>query len=166
MPSPDGFVEFATAHAARLRRTAYLLCGDWYTAQDLTQTALAKLFVAWERVNKSDSVAAYAQRTLVNAYLSHKRRRSSGEAPTETLPDSAVAAATPELAIVLRSALAGLSPKARAVVVLRYWADLSVDETAAMLGMSSSAVKAQSMRALEQLRTALGPAHQDLVHNL
>lgn len=166
MPSPDGFVEFANANATRLRRTAYLLCGDWHTAQDLTQTALAKLFVAWDRVSRSDSVTAYAQRTLVNAYLAQKRQRSSGEAPTENPPDPAVAAAAPELAIVLRSALAKLSPKARAVVVLRYWADLSVDDTAAVLGMSSSAVKTQSMRALEQLRVALGPAHGDLIHNL
>jgi RNA polymerase sigma-70 factor (sigma-E family) len=163
--APDGFTEFATAHAAKLRRTAFLLCGDWHTAQDLTQTTLTNLFVAWKRVSASTSVYAYAQRTLLNAYLSQRRRRSSTEVPTDVLPDHPARPGSPEVGLVLRDALARLSPKARAIVVLRYWADLSVDDVAAMMGITAGNVRTQSSRALDQLRAVLGEAHVDLVNS-
>jgi RNA polymerase sigma-70 factor (sigma-E family) len=163
--APDGFTEFATAHAAKLRRTAFLLCGDWHTAQDLTQTTLTSLFVAWKRVSATTSVYAYAHRTLLNAYLSQRRRRSSTEVPTDVLPDHARPDRGPEVGMVLRDALATLGPRARAVVVLRYWADLSVDDVAAMLDMTAGNVRVQASRALDQLRAVLGEAHVDLVNS-
>ena len=163
MASTDGFSEFATTHAARLRRTAFLLCGDWHTAQDLTQTTLTNLFVAWKRVSATANVDAYAQRTLLNAYLSTRRRRSSQELPTDVVPDAPAPAAGADVGIVLRHALAQLAPRARAIVVLRYWADLSVDDVATMMDMSAGNVRTHSSRALEQMRSILGEAYADLV---
>lgn len=164
MASTDGFSEFATAHAARLRRTAFLLCGDWHTAQDLTQTTLTNLFVAWHRISATTNVTAYAHRTLLNAYLSQRRRRSNQETPTDFVPDAPAVAGTPEVGLVLRQALAQLSPRARAIVVLRYWTDLSVEDVAVMMGMSAGNVRTQSSRALEQLRSVLGEARYDLIN--
>ena len=79
MTAVDDFTEFATAASPRLRRTAFLLCGDWHTAEDLAQTTLAKMFVSWRRVSQLDAVHAYATRTLVNSYLASRRRKRAAE---------------------------------------------------------------------------------------
>jgi RNA polymerase sigma-70 factor (sigma-E family) len=151
----DEFVQFAEAASARLRRTAFLLCGDWHTAEDLTQTTLAKVFAAWRRINRRDAVNAYAMRTLMNTYLAESRRKRPGEVLTEQLPEPRVDGPSPELRMAVLEALAMLPPKARAVVVLRYWEDQSVDQTAALLGCSPGNVKSQSARALDKLRLLL-----------
>jgi RNA polymerase sigma-70 factor (sigma-E family) len=150
----DEFVEFAVAVSPRLRRTAFLLCGDWHTAQDLTQATLAKVFVAWRRINRQDAAPAYAMRTLLNTFLAGHRRRS-GEVLTAELPDRAADLPAPELRLAVLEALATLPPSSRAVVVLRYWADMSVQETARVLGCSEGNVKSQSARALDKLRLRL-----------
>ena len=156
MTSQEEFVEFAAASAPRLRRTAFLLCGDWHTAEDLAQTALAKVFVAWRRVRRRDTAHAYATRTLVNTYLADKRLRRSGEILTDRIPDYPVPPVPPETRLLVLDALAALPPRARAVVVLRYWEDLSVERAAQVLGCSAGTVKSQSARALDKLREALG----------
>ena len=79
MASAEESVEFAEVMFPRLRRTAFLLCGDWHTAEDLAQTALAKMFVAWREIRRQDGVHAYANRTLVNSYLAHRRLKRTGE---------------------------------------------------------------------------------------
>jgi RNA polymerase sigma-70 factor (sigma-E family) len=156
MTSPeDAFVEFAELAGPRLRRTAFLLCGDWHTAEDLAQTALAKVFVAWRRIHHQDAAQAYATRTLVNTYLADRRRRRPVEFITDRLPDHPAEQYPSESRIVVLDALATLPPKARAVVVLRYWSDQSVDQVAALLGCSAGNVKSQTARALDKLRTAL-----------
>jgi RNA polymerase sigma-70 factor (sigma-E family) len=157
----DEFVEFAEAAAPRLRRTAYLLCGDWHAAEDLVQSALVKVFLAWRKIRRQDAAYAYATRTLVNCYLADRRRHSSGEIPTDRLPEIAATAPAPETRLVVLAALAELPPKSRAVVVLRYWADLSVEEAAAVLNCSPGNVRSQSARALGKLRVALGAALSD-----
>jgi len=119
--SADEFIEFATVASPRLRRTAFLLCGDWHTAEDLAQTTLAKMFAAWRRVSQLDAVYPYATRTLVNTYLAGRRRKRAAELLLSRLPDRAVEPPAPELRLVVLDALATLPPKARAVVVLRYW---------------------------------------------
>jgi len=116
----EEFAEFARVMFPRLRRTAFLLCGDWHTAEDLAQTALAKVFVSWRRIRRQDAVHAYTHRTLVNVYLS--------------------------------------DPRSRAVVVLRYWADLSVEQVADVMGCSPGNVKKLSALALAKLRVTLGAA--------
>jgi RNA polymerase sigma-70 factor (sigma-E family) len=156
---PEEFTEFAAAEMARLRRTAFLLCGDWHAAEDLTQIALTKTLLAWRRIRQRENAHAYAHRSLVNAYLSHRRPRRAGEVPVDRIPESTSAAptgSTAELRIVLMDALAALAPQARAVVVLRYWEDLSIEQVAALLRCSTGNVKSQSARALEKLRGTLG----------
>ena len=167
MTSQEEFTEFAEASAPRLRRAAFLLCGDWHTAEDLAQTALAKVFVSWRKVRRQDAAHAYATRTLINCYLADKRLRRSTEILTDQLPDCPAVLPAPETRMVVLDALATLPPRSRAVVVLRYWADLSVDQAADVLGCSPGTVKTLGARARERLRAVLadaltdpGPPHQ------
>jgi RNA polymerase sigma-70 factor (sigma-E family) len=152
------FTEFAVARAERLRRTAFLICGDWHRAQDLTQIALAKAYAAWHRINGDGAVEAYVRQIIVREFLSQQRRRSWHERPSQDLPEQALDGGQDqaELRVSLLAALARLTPKRRAVVVLRYWEDRSVEETASILRMSRSAVKSASLRALADLRVLLG----------
>ncbi|WP_436776204.1 sigma-70 family RNA polymerase sigma factor [Yinghuangia sp. YIM S09857] len=156
----DGFALFAESVAIRLRRTAYLLCGDWHLAEDLAQTALEKLYVAWPKVEATENPEAYATRVVVNAYLDRRRRRSSDE--VTGIDDAALDRAEapdrgdPELRLTLLGALHRLPPRDRAVLVLRYWEDQSIECTAAQLSMTVPAVKAASARALARLRDELG----------
>ncbi|NUS55879.1 MAG: SigE family RNA polymerase sigma factor [Streptomycetaceae bacterium] len=159
----DEFTEYAVARQSHLLRTAYLLCGDWHTAQDLTQTALFNLCKAWQRARRADSVDAYAQKTLINAFIRGQRRsrrerevRAAAFAGRDRLADDGHDPDRPENRLALLSALDRLGSRARAVVVLRYWEDLSVEATAAVLGCSTGTVKSQSSRALARLRVLLG----------
>ena len=158
MASHQEFTEFAVASAPRLRRAAFLLCGDWHTAEDLAQTALAKVFVSWRKVRRQDAAHAYATRVLTNSYLADKRLRRGTEILTDQLPEHPVAGPAPETRMMVLDALALLPPRSRAVVVLRYWVDLTVDQTADVLGCSPGTVKTLSSRALDKLRAALGGA--------
>ena len=161
MTAVDDFTEFATAASPRLRRTAFLLCGDWHTAEDLAQTTLAKMFVSWRRVSQLDAVHAYATRTLVNSYLASQRRKRAAELLLSRPPERTAPPQEPELRLVVLDALATLPAKARAVVVLRYWEDLSIEQVADLLGCSPGNVKSQSARSLDKLRAVLGdPAGQ------
>lgn len=156
----DGFALFAEGVAVRLRRTAYLLCGDWHLAEDLTQIALEKLYVAWPKVERTGNPEAYARRVVVNAFLDRRRRRSSDEVTgidsDEFDRTEAPADGDPELRLTLIGALHRLPPRDRAVLVLRYWEDQSIEMTGAHLGMTGPAVKAASGRALARLRDELG----------
>jgi RNA polymerase sigma-70 factor (sigma-E family) len=156
--STEEFVEFASAMSPRLRRTAFLLCGDWHTAEDLAQTALTKVFVSWRKIRRQDAVHAYTHRTLVNAYLAHRRLKRTGELLTVSFPERAAQDPAPETRMMLLEALATLPPRTRAVVVLRYWADLSVEQVAEVMGCSTGNVKKLSSRALDKLRVTLGEA--------
>jgi RNA polymerase sigma-70 factor (sigma-E family) len=157
----EEFVRFAEAVAPRLRRTAFLLCGDWHTAEDLAQTTLAKVFASWARIRHEDAVSAYAMRTLLNSYLAESRKKRLGELLTTALPERPVDPPSPELRMAVLAALATLPPRARAVVILRYWADQSVDQTAALLGCTPGNVKSQSARALDKLRLLLQEAEAE-----
>jgi RNA polymerase sigma-70 factor (sigma-E family) len=161
MGRAEEFTEFATAHVHRLRWTAFLLCGDWHTAQDLTQTTLTNVFLAWRRI-KRDAVPAYAHRTLVNSYLAARRKRSEAELPVADPGERAAPAHPAELRVVLLQALATLTPRARAVLVLRYWEDLTIDQAAEVLGCSPGTVKSQTARALGKLRAHLGESLTEL----
>src|ERR1700722_3057690 len=164
MTTEEEFVEFAEASSARLRRAAFLLCGDWHDAEDLTQTALAKVFVSWRKINRQDAAHAYAIKTLVNTYLADKRRKRPHEVLTDEFPESLTDPTAPETRMVVLKALAGLPPGGRAVLMLRFWADLSVEQVAAVLGCSPGNVKSQSARALDKLRVALGDSLTETEH--
>lgn len=159
---PDEFTEFAAIEMLRLRRTAFLLCGDWHAAEDLTQIALTKTLLAWRRISRQENAHAYAHRILVNAYLGQRRTRKSGEIPVGSVPEQADQQGTTELRVVMINALAALPPQARAVVVLRYWEDLSIDQVSEILHCSAGNVKSQSARALKRLREVLGHSMPDL----
>jgi len=155
------FASFVHATGTQLYRTALLLTGDHHLAEDLTQTTYAKVFGSWRRVHRAENPVGYARTILLNTFLSHRRLRRSGEQPgrtadvTETLADSADGAtsdADPSTRVDLLAALARLSPTDRAVLVARYWEDRSITETAADLGLSETAVRTRSKRALERLR--------------
>jgi RNA polymerase sigma-70 factor (sigma-E family) len=156
--SGEEFAEFAEGMYPQLRRTAFLLCGDWHTAEDLAQTALAKVFVSWRKIRRQDAVPAYTHRILVNTYLAHRRLKRTGEFLTAWFPDSPVLPPAPETRMLLLDALATLPSRARAVVVLRYWEDLSVQQVAEILGCSAGTVKSLSARSLDRLRAVLGEA--------
>jgi len=151
----EDFVEFATAAVPRLRRTAFLLCGDWHTAEDLAQTTLTKVFVSWRRIRRQDAAFSYASRTLVNTYIASRRGRRASEIVTDVLPERLAMPDSPETRMVVMAALATLAPRARAVVVLRFWADMSVEQVAEVLGCSEGTVKSQTARALDKMRPVL-----------
>ncbi|WP_406392965.1 SigE family RNA polymerase sigma factor [Streptomyces sp. NBC_00887] len=155
---PTSFEEFARASQRRLYRTAYLLCGDAESARDLTQTTLAKLFQHWRRAGTAQYPEAYARTVLTRTYLAERRRRLR-DLLAHTRVDTPRAAVRPELTVTLLTALAELPPRARAMVVLRYWEDLSVESVAELLRCSESTVKSQCSRSLARLREQLGPAH-------
>jgi RNA polymerase sigma-70 factor (sigma-E family) len=159
----EEFVEFAQSAAPRLRRTAFLLCGDWHTAEDLSQSALAKVYISWRRIRRRDAAFSYATRTLVNTYLADRRLKRVDEVLTAHLPDRPAQDTGPENRMLLLTALAALPAKARAVVVLRYWEDLSVDQAADVLGCTPGNIKSQSARALDKLRAGLGAAGPEAV---
>jgi RNA polymerase sigma-70 factor (sigma-E family) len=148
------FVEFATASAERLRNTAFMLCRDWHLAQDLTQTALTRLYVGWRRAVQADNLLAYAQKILLRAYLDHRRRRSSTEAATGMLHDTGYRQ-SPDLRLTMLDALAKLPARDRAIVILRYFEDYSVEQVADVLDVPISVVKSQTKRSLLKLREVL-----------
>jgi RNA polymerase sigma-70 factor (sigma-E family) len=156
------FTAYATQALPRLRATAFLLCRDWHLADDLTQTALTKLYLAWPRVSKAEDVDAYARKVLLHSFLDHRRRRSASEVVTSTF-DEAAAAESTDLRMTLVDALRLLKPQDRAVIVLRYWEDYSVEQVASLLEIREATVRARSMRALVKLREALGEDLVDLL---
>jgi len=152
MADREAFDEFVTAQYHVLLRTAYLLVGDHTLAEDLLQTALAKSWFAWERIVADP--APYVRRVMVTTSISWWRRRWRGEVPTAELPErvgpsDGSSAAT---AHDLWTAIGHLSPRQRAVIVLRYYEDLTEAETARILSCSVGAVKSHRARALHALR--------------
>ena len=147
------FDEFVAARGQALHRTAYLLTGDWALAEDLLQTALARVYPRWDRI-VSDDPEGYLRRVLVNTWSSWWRRRWRGEVPTGELTDSPAhdeyAAADRRDAV--RSALARLPRRQRAVIVLRFHEDMTEAQVAAALGISVGTVKSQAAKALAKLR--------------
>ncbi|MGW1994812.1 SigE family RNA polymerase sigma factor [Embleya sp. NPDC001921] len=157
------FDEFARARSGQLLRTACLLTGDWHAAEDLVQETLGKLYRSWRRIREMESPIAYAHTTLVRTFLSVRRLRRSSERPSDALPEPPPAAGEDiELRLTLLQGLARLSPADRAVLVLRYWEDRSVEEAADVLRISPGAVRVRSKRALDRLRAMLGAELVDL----
>jgi RNA polymerase sigma-70 factor (sigma-E family) len=147
--------EFVAHRLDGMRRTAYLLCGDWHTADDLVSVALVKLLRHWRRVSTMEHPDAYVRRTLLRAWLDERRRPWRRENPTRELPDQPARSTDGADRLAVLAYLAELPPRRRAVLVLRYFCDLSVRETAAVLNCSEGNVKSQTSRALDTLRARL-----------
>ena len=154
------FTEFAADAQQRLYRRAYLLAGEREAALDLVQSTLTALYVAWPRVIDP---AAYAHRTLLRSFLATRRRGIKERERLERLPTRPGPAPAPEQTLTVLAALARLPPRMRSVVVLRYWEDLSVEDTAAALGCSTGTVKSSASRGLAHLRLLLGEAFEERV---
>jgi len=157
----DEFRRFTAARWPGLVRTAYLLTGDLGHAEDLAQTTLIKAYRSWHRVRRVDDVDAYVRKILINANRSRFRAKRPVELSVATLPEPQAppdAGSGVEERDVLFAALAGLPPRQRAIVVLRYWEDLAEGEVAALLGCSVGTVKSQASRALAKLRNDAGLA--------
>jgi RNA polymerase sigma-70 factor (sigma-E family) len=151
--------DFVAARSRRLCEFAYLLCGDWHQAEDAVQHALTRLYLAWGRLHNREAVDPYVRRIVLRAVLDSRRlarvrRESSWASPPETPDRSGAVEATADRLAVL-AALAKVAPRQRAVLVLRYWEDQSVEDVAVALGCSIGTVKSQAARGLQTLRALL-----------
>lgn len=151
----DAFRAFALSRRPALRRTAFLLCGDWHQADDLVQTSLVKLYVAWPRVRAGEPPDAYVHRILVRCFLDERRRPWRRESSVEAVADDRAVERPEDELLDLRTALGSLPRRQRATLLLRFWLDLSVAQTADALGCSEGTVKSQTARALSTLRELL-----------
>ncbi|MBG6100107.1 SigE family RNA polymerase sigma factor [Micromonospora vinacea] len=157
------FAEYFAARSGAMRGTAYLLCGDWHRAEDLVQTAFVKLYRVWNRISRHEVLDSYLRQILIRTFLDERRRgwwrreRVGGEDAEQVAPPD-----SPESRLVLLQALARVAPRQRAVLVLRYWEDLSVEDVAALLECSPGTVKSQAARGLDTLRGLLTPTYSGI----
>jgi RNA polymerase sigma-70 factor (sigma-E family) len=162
VPDDDAsqFHEYVEARMVGLRRLAYLICGDWQLAEDAVAVALAKLYVHWRRASSSNNLDAYVRRMVMHSVVDERRRPWRRERPVEYVVSPATAVTPPsEDRLMLIQALAQMPPRRRAVLVLRYFEDLSVEETAEALGITPGTVKSQTARGLAALRALLPEEH-------
>lgn len=156
-PTDEDFAALVHACWPGLYRTAYLMLGNAAEAEDLVQTAFARTFASWHRVRSLEAAPAYARTTMMNVAASWFRKKGwRNERPTATLPETVVEGEDLTDRHLLREALAVLPPRQRAMVVLRYYEDLSVAEVANTLGITTGGVKSQTSAALRRLRAVLG----------
>ena len=155
----DAYTEYVTAKMQWVRGVAYLLCQDWHRADELGQITITKLYVHWGRIAKVANLDGYVRAILVNTFLAEQRSpRWKRVVPHRSEPTAATTAESQqdvESVLDLRSALKTLPPRQRAAVVMRYYSELSVQETAEALGCSPGTVKSQTARALASLRQVL-----------
>ena len=168
--SPD-FVEFATERSPHLYRAACVLTGDRHEAEDLTQETLAKVYRSWRKIRDMEAPAAYTHKILVRTFVSQRRLRRYREQPAGWIDAAAVSTTSDAhgddatLRLALLDALARLPPKDRAVLVLRYWENRSVEETARATTSSPASVRTRSHRALSRLRDLLGDQVYELTRS-
>jgi RNA polymerase sigma-70 factor (sigma-E family) len=160
MRDSEGFSEYVAGQRVRLVRIGYLLTGDRDLAEDLIQTALVRVLPHWDRVARDGNIDAYFRKTVVSVYLSWRRRRWTTEIVTAEVPDQSIPDPYRHPGGIEQRVRA-LPPRQRAVIVLRYYLDLSEAETAETLGCAIGTVKSQAARALTTLRAHLGPADRE-----
>ncbi|WNV86328.1 SigE family RNA polymerase sigma factor [Umezawaea sp. Da 62-37] len=159
------FAEYFAGRSSAMRGTAYLLCGDWHRAEDLVQATFTKLYLAWRRISRHEVLDAYTRQILVRTFVSDTRRGwFRKERQADFPPDSeAPGSGSAEDRLLLIEALTHVAPRQRAVLVLRYWEDLSVEETARALNCTTGTVKSQAARGLQTLRGRLADEYQERV---
>ena len=150
MRDAEMFADFVRDRSPELLRSAWLLTGDWHAAHDLVQVALEKTWPRWGK--RVDHPEAYVRRVMLTTYLSWRGRRWTAEIPTAQLPERTCTTEESDLRLALPTALSALTPRQRAVIVLRYFDDLPEAEAARLLGCSIGSVKSHASRGLQQLR--------------
>ena len=150
----DDYREYVTARLGALRRTAYLICHDWDLADDLVSIALGKLYRSWGRARQVERLDAYVHRILVNVWQDELRRTARRGPAYGPVDDQRPAPDGPDVVerLTQLELLRRLPPRQRAAVVLRFYDDLSIQETAAALGCSEGTIKSLSSRGLRALR--------------
>ncbi len=148
------FRDYVRERSRALLRTAYLLTGNRADAEDLVQSALAKTYLAWDRIEDRAALDGYVRRAMVNTHISWWRRRRVEEYPTDEVPDQAVAdhAVSSDIQEALRRAVDRLPQRMRAAVTLRFYEDMTEAEIAEVLGVSLGTVKSTVSRAVAKLR--------------
>ena len=150
------YVDYVTERQVWIRRLAFRLCGDWDRAEDLAQHVCVRLYVHWQKARKADSIDAYVRTIVVHAWLDEQARGWFRRViSVAAVPERPTRPADPEHRLDLLDALAEIAPGQRVVLVLRYWEQLSVSETAAVLRCSEGTVKSQTARGLASLRARL-----------
>jgi RNA polymerase sigma-70 factor (sigma-E family) len=149
------FMEFVRARSLALRRTAYLLCGDWSSGDDLVQESLAKVYVAWPRIAVSQAVESYTRTTMLRTYLNEKRKWRR-EVNVDEVPEHPTDDKDTALTVTLSALLRELPTSQRAVLVLRFYQDLSVPQIAQELGIPEGTDNRQLSRGLATMRVRLG----------
>ncbi len=155
-PRDAEYAEYVSYRLPALRRLALLLCQDWHRADDLVQQAIIKVYVHWTKASGADNTDAYVNSILVREFL-HERRSAWTRrvSVTDQLPESPILTADPDGLMDLQAAMTALPPRQRAALVLRYYCDLNLDQTAAALGCTVGTVKSQTAKALATLRSRL-----------
>ena len=152
------FTDYVQARLPWLRRVAYLLCQDWAVADDLVQAAITRLYTNWGRAKVATSIDAYARTVLVRTFLAERRTAWARRVTLSgAYPDLPAATTDHDSRLDVRAALASLPPRQRATLVLRFYCDLPVEETAKELGCTPGTVKSQTAKGLSALRRALAP---------
>ncbi len=154
MPTTHDFEGFAHAHAQRLGRTAWLLTGNHHAAEDLVQDTLTKLYVHWTRVTRTDDPVRYARATMLNTFISGRRKRSSTERPTADVPEQ-LHEADQNIRLDLLRSLDSLTALDRTILVLRFFEDMSPPDVGGQLGLTPGAVRTRTTRALARIRPLL-----------
>jgi RNA polymerase sigma-70 factor (sigma-E family) len=147
------FTEYFAARSGAMRSTAFLLCGDWHRSEDLVQVAFTKLYLHWNRVVRHEALDPYVRQVLIRTYIDDGRKAWWRREQPQAAAHERIAQPDPsDDRVMLVRALASVPLRQRAVLVLRYWEDLSVEETAAALRCSPGTVKSQAARGLATLR--------------
>jgi RNA polymerase sigma-70 factor (sigma-E family) len=155
------YTEYVKGRLDWLRRTAYLLCKDPHGADDLVQAAITRLYTHWGKARTASNLDAYARTILIRVFLTERgsaHSRRIALTTSGTVDDNPALSHDHDAALDIQQALQGLPPRQRATVVLRFYCDLSVEETAAALGVTAGTVKSQTAKALQTLRVTLIPA--------
>jgi RNA polymerase sigma-70 factor (sigma-E family) len=156
------FADYVGARLPSLRRLAMLLCQDWHSADDLVQAGITKLYVHWPRAKAAENIDAYVRAIVVREFL-RERRSSWARRVTlsDQVPDAPSASHDSDTSMDLQAAIAALPVRQRATLVLRFYCDLNVDQSAEVLSCTPGTVKSQTAKALATLRRRLGPDGTD-----
>jgi RNA polymerase sigma-70 factor (sigma-E family) len=152
----EEFADYIAARLPSLRRLGYLLCQDWHRADDLAQAAAVKAYTHWAKASRADNIDAYVNAILVREFLHERRSAWLRRVSLTEPPETAASQSDYDRSLDLQASVAALPPRQRAILVLRFYCDLNIYQTADALGCPPGTVKSQTARALDALRRTMG----------